>query len=78
MERPGKAIGRGADSVAIEAPGWKGLWREDKTWYPVTGLESLKSAQERLLVKVHPSSSRDLRILKMPVPWDYRQGGQQV
>jgi hypothetical protein len=29
MEKPGKAIGEGAASVAVEAPGKKGWWKED-------------------------------------------------
>lgn len=55
---------KGAASVA-EGSGIKRPWRKAEAWYHVTGSESLKRAQERLLVKVQTSYRRDSRILEM-------------
>jgi hypothetical protein len=46
-------------------------------WPCVSGLQSLKRAQERLTVKVQPSCSRDSSVLEMPVPWDDHQEQQR-
>lgn len=46
--RAGAAIGEGAASVAVKAPGLglEGSWRETETWHPGAGAESLKRAPE--------------------------------
>jgi hypothetical protein len=51
-ERPGKAIGEGAASVAVEGPGLKALCKE---------VETMKTIYDRLLVKVQLSCSRRLK-----------------
>ena len=65
-----EAICEGAASVAVEDPGFKGLCREER-------LDIIKRAQERLLVKVKPSCSRNPSILEMSLPWDDHQEQQQ-
>ena len=42
--------------------------KADEAWHCVTGLESPKRAQERLLMELEPSHSRRPRVLEMPVP----------
>lgn len=37
------------------------MWKTAEAWHCVAGLESLKRAQEELLVKVQASAARDCR-----------------
>jgi hypothetical protein len=41
FERLGEVTGEDETSVAIDAPGLKGSWREAGAWYHIIGLESL-------------------------------------
>lgn len=52
---------KGAASLA-EGSGMRRPWRKAKAWYHMTGSESLKRAQERLLVKVQTSYRTDYRL----------------
>lgn len=46
--------------------GMKESWKAVEVWHCVVGSESQKRAQERLLVRVQPSYSGELSILKIP------------
>lgn len=68
---PWGAVRKGTASLAMQTSGPKGSWREAETWLLVAGSESLRTAQQSLLVKVQTSCHGDPNILEMPVPWDY-------
>lgn len=52
-QRPGKAIGVGVASVAVEGLGLKGSYKEVEAWHP----------KESHLGKVHPNCSKGLQKL---------------
>lgn len=50
-----KAISKDGVSVAVKGPGLKRSWAEVKAWHHGAGSESLKRAQEKLLMKTQHS-----------------------
>jgi hypothetical protein len=66
-ERTGEAVPEDTASFIIPVPGLKDSWGEVETWYSVEKSEHKKRVQNKLLVKIQPTCSRDPRILEFSV-----------
>lgn len=67
-ERSGEAIGEDTASVMLKTLGLKMPWREAEAWHYGTGLETLKRAKDRVLVRFRlwPQNTGDARSVGWP------------